>query len=318
MNDKWIWDFWLARDDDRRWHCYFLQADKSLGDPEFRHFNVTQGHASSCDLVNWTHHGTCFAPARTRAWDDCTTWTGSVLKGANGLWHYFYTGTQRSENGLKQRIGHAVGHDMHNWERVGTGLALDLDPSRYEEYKPGFWHDRALRDPWVMPHPEGTGWLMAYTARVPASDEPNANGAIGLAVSEDLDHWEAGDPLYVGSFGQLEVPQIFALNGTWYCLFSVGRDHWSRSSLVSHPWPRVRGTHYLIAESFDGPWQLAPGPFLTSVSETELYACRILFDNGAPFLMGFLHDTPDGEFIGAISDPIRVDVSTSGLLSLAL
>ena len=147
MEDKWIWDFWLARGDDGVWHCYFLQADKSLGDPELRHFNVSQGRATSADLVNWTHHGTCFAPAGEPAWDDYTTWTGSVLKGPGGLWHYFYTGTQRSEKGLKQRIGHAVGTDMHNWERVGTGLALDLDAVRYEEFRPGFWHDRALRDP---------------------------------------------------------------------------------------------------------------------------------------------------------------------------
>ena len=54
------------------------ERDKSLGDPELRHFNVTQGHATSRDLKTWEHRGTTFAPAEGPAWDDCTTWTGSV------------------------------------------------------------------------------------------------------------------------------------------------------------------------------------------------------------------------------------------------
>lgn len=317
LEDKWIWDFWLARRDDGLWHCYFLQADKSLGDPELRHFNVTQGLATSSDLINWDHQGTCFTPARGPSWDDYTTWTGSTLKSPDGIWHYFYTGTSHSENGLKQRIGHAIGKDMRSWQRVGSGLALDLDTTRYEEYRPGFWHDRALRDPWVMAHPNGTGWLMAYTTRIPGGDEPNANGAIGLAISNDLNDWEAIDPLFSGGFGQLEVPQIFSLNNRWYCLFSVSTEHWMPAMAAAHPWQRVRGTHYLTAEQFDGPWQIAPGPFLTSACRTEHYACRLLFNDGKPYLMGFLHDRPDGSFVGAVSDPISVEVSADGLLSLA-
>ena len=268
--------------------------------------------------MNWIYHGTCFVPAAAPAWDDYTTWTGSVLKGPNGDWHYFYTGTQRSEQGLKQRIGHAIGTDLYNWQRVGSGLALDLDTERYEEYRPGFWHDRALRDPWVMPHPCGTGWLMAYTARMAGADEPNDAGAIGLAVSGDLNEWTSIDPLFSGGFGQLEVPQIFRIGRRWYCLFCVGPEHWSKSMREGFGHPAVRGTHYLVADSFDGPWQLAPGPFLTSASETELYACRVVFLSGRPVVLGFLHDEPDGSFVGAISDPISMEVSDDGWLSLCL
>ena len=46
---KWLWDSWYARDGEL-WHGYFLQADRALGDPELRHWNVTQGHAVSRDL----------------------------------------------------------------------------------------------------------------------------------------------------------------------------------------------------------------------------------------------------------------------------
>ena len=57
IDGKWIWDFWLAHDGED-WHAYFLQADKSLGDPELRHRNVTHGHAMSRDLTYWTQLGT--------------------------------------------------------------------------------------------------------------------------------------------------------------------------------------------------------------------------------------------------------------------
>ena len=43
-----------------------------------------------------------------------------------GLWHLFYTGTRLSEKSLYQRIGHATSTDLHNWTRVGDGLALDI------------------------------------------------------------------------------------------------------------------------------------------------------------------------------------------------
>jgi len=117
--------------------------------------------------VNWLHLGTCFGPSEGPAFDDWTTWTGSVLRGPDGVAHLFYTGTAHEGAGLHQRIGHAVSHDMHGWQRVGDGLALDLSGPDYEEYHPDLWPDRAFRDPWVMRDPAGDGWLMFFTARVP-------------------------------------------------------------------------------------------------------------------------------------------------------
>lgn len=78
---------------------------------------------------------------------------------------------------------------MHSWQRVGDGLALDLSGKDYEEYTLGHWPDRAMRDPWVIRNPNGPGWLMYFTARVPGMAEPNAGGAIGLATSPDLYNW---------------------------------------------------------------------------------------------------------------------------------
>ena len=197
LPDKWIWDSWYAHDG-ARWHYFHLQADRALGDPELRHWSMSQGHAVSTDLTTWEHLGTGFAPAQEPAWDDFTTWTGSVVCDDDAIWHLFYTGTCRAEKGMYQRVGHATSIDLHNWCRVGDGLCLDLtgpNAAAYEaRHQVGFWPDRAMRDPFVMRDPDGPGWLMVFTARAPGIAEANAGGAIGLATSVALSP-VAGDQL---------------------------------------------------------------------------------------------------------------------------
>jgi len=314
LEDKWVWDFWLAREG-ADWHAFFLQAPKSIGDPELRHWNVSVGHAVSVDLKAWSYRGTCFAPAREPAWDDFTTWTGSVVCDEEGLWHLFYTGTAQAEDGLKQRIGHATARKLGEWERLGDGLALDLDPAHYEEFTPGHWHDRALRDPWVMRDPANGGWLMYFTARVPGIAEPNAGGAIGLARSHNLVHWRAEPPVFSGGFGQLEVPQVLRVGDKWVCLFCTAGDHWSAAYRAAYPGAPVTGTHYLMADDPEGPWSIAPGPFLDGDATGGRYAARLVETENGLFEMAFLGTTAQGHFIGALSNPVPVRVGADGRLS---
>lgn len=319
LKDKWIWDFWLAKDGED-WHVYFLQAPRSLPDPEMRHRNVTQGHAISRDLTNWTHLGTCLTPSAGPAFDDWTTWTGSVVKDDAGLWHLFYTGTAHAGEGLHQRIGHATSTDMHSWKRVGDGLALDLtgpNAAHYEEYTPGHWHDRAMRDPWVIRDPDGPGWIMYFTARVPGRAEPNAGGAIGFARSPDLMTWTLEKPVYTtGDFGQLEVPQVFQHKGRWYCLFCTAGEHWSEAYKAKSGEKPVTGSHYLVADHHLGPWVVAPGPFLDGADPCVRYAGKIVEKDGRLFTLGFLYTDAAGRFVGEVSDPLPVRVDADGLLHL--
>lgn len=320
LNDQWIWDSWYAHDG-RRWHSYFLKADKSLGDPDARHMNVTQGHAISDDLVNWEYLGTSLTPWRDGpAWDDKTTWTGSVVQDDHGLWHLFYTGTRASEAAIYQRIGHATSTDMHTWDRVGNGFCLDLcgpNATYYETtHAVGHWHDRAMRDPWVMRDPAGDGWLMYFAARAPSITEPNAGGAIGFATSRDLLRWELQPPVFVGDFGQLEVPQVFELAGKWYCLFCTGAMHWSRDRVARAGVAPVSGSHYLIADDPRGPWTVAPG-FLDGALPCRRYAGRIVDGPEGLVILGFADGGKDN-FGGYLMDPERVEVDAEGLLHVAL
>ena len=312
INDTWVWDFWFANDNDL-WHLFYLMAPKSIEDPELRHWNVSIGHATSKNLINWDNKGVCLSPSSPPSWDDYTTWTGCVVP-ANGNWNLFYTGTSKSEEGKKQRIGLATSDDLHNWKKVETGPIVDINTNYYEEYTPSWWHDRALRDPWVIANPNGEGWLMYFTARVPSTKTPNDGGAIGLASSKDLIHWEHKKPIFKGDFGQLEVPQVFQYKDRWYCLFCTLSHNWSDTYLSKNGGPKATGTHYLIADSHLGPWELVPGPFLDGAEPCNRYAGKILNLNDSLKYIGFIDKDQNGDFVGAISDPMDVNVLNDGRL----
>lgn len=317
LKDHFVWDSWYVHDG-IRWHGYFLKAPRSIGDPELRHFNVSYGHAVSDDLTNWMYLGETFKPSESPAWDDYTTWTGSTVRGADGLWHLYYTGTSRAEQGLWQRVGHAVSNDLHNWTRVGDGFTLDLSgPNAYHyevDFADGVWHDRAMRDPWVMRDPDGDGWLMYFTARISGEQEANAGGCIGFATSPNGYEWTLQPPVFAGGYGQLEVPQVFDIKGQWYCLFCTAAEHFSKAqaSLIRP----VTGNHYLIGDGPRGPWRIAPG-FLDGDLPCRRYAARIVDTGEGLVILGFA-DRPDGaNFIGQVMDPEAVHITSDGLLEIA-
>ena len=317
LPDKWIWDSWYVRSGDL-WHAFFLQAPNTLAHPDMRHFNVSVGHATSTDLKDWTHLGTCLEPVPGPAWNDFTTWTGSVVRGDDGLWHLFYTASAREEEGLYQRIGHATSENLHDWTRIDDEPTLDLTGPNAEHYEAdhmvGVWHDRAMRDPWVMRDPKG-GWLMVFTARAPGIEEPNAGGAIGLATSPDLMGWTLEPPVFTGGYGQLEVPQIFEHGGTWYCLFCTSAEHFSKAQAEATAGGPVTGTHYLMSdEGPRGPWRIAPG-FLDGALPPRRYAARIVDAEDGLAIMGFA-DRPEGRFEGYVMDPDRVVRNADGTLEV--
>lgn len=313
LKDHYVWDSWYVHDGEK-YHGYFLKAPRSIGDSELRHFNVSYGHATSTDLVDWDHLGECFAPSKD-GWDNYTTWTGSVVRGDDDLWHLYYTGTRKNDPQLAQKIGHATSTDLHNWERVGDGLILDLVGPNAHYYETdvsnGEWHDRAMRDPWVKRDPDSDGWLMYFTARASGVAEANDAGCIGFATSEDGYAWALQPPVFTGGFGQLEVPQVFQKNGTWYCLFCTAAHHFSKEQTTLRPF--VTGNHYLIGESPRGPWQIAPD-FLDGTLPCTRYAARIVDTKDGMVILGFA-DHPDGkEFVGHIMDPDPVEIVAGGEL----
>lgn len=313
LTDRWIWDFWFAEDGSDV-HVFYLQAPRSLGAPDLRHHNASIGHAVSADLVNWTVLADALHPGPAGAFDDLSTWTGSIVRHA-GLWWLFYTGISRGEGGAVQRVGSATSPDLLRWTRTG-GPPLEAD-GRWYEKRSGVATE-AWRDPWVFWDSDSARFHLLLCARAKTGPS-DGRGVIGHAFSTDLQEWQVGPPLSEpGEFSQLEVPQLVWVEnggngGGWWVLFSAqAADH----SAERRARPGVRpeaGTHYLRAHRTLGPYVLERDDFLVGDLAGLHYAGRILTRDGHRFFFAWQQYDAQGAFLGALSDPMPV-TATAGRL----
>jgi beta-fructofuranosidase len=158
---------------------------------------------------------------------------------------------------------------------------------------------------------------MVFTARDPDGD-PKGAGLIGQASSHDLVTWMVDEPLFrAGYYGEMEVPQIFPLNGWWFCLFSNSSRHRPPSYLATGGAAKATGTHYIRARSAEGPYELVEEPFFAGDDVGHLYGGRtVTGPDGTLVFMAFLNHTSDGQFIGAISDPMPIWTTPDGFLRI--
>jgi beta-fructofuranosidase len=313
LPDKWVWDFWLA-EDGPDYHVFYLQAPRSLGDAELRHWNVSIGHAVSQDLWEWRVLPDALhpSPASGDAFDNYTTWTGSIIR-HDGLWHLFYTGGSRAEKGLVQRIGLATSTDLVHWTKHPANPLIVTDPRWYELLDLNLWHDQAWRDPWVFRHPEKGDFHAFITARV-NHGPPDGRGVIAHARSDDLIDWDVLPPVTEpGDFGHMEVPQLVEIEGRYYLLFcaqaSVHSAHW-RQRTGQEP---LTGIHYLVADDRLGPFHPTAEEFLVGDRVGSLYSGKLVLNPANEWVMLAVRLlAPDGTFVGALSDPFPVTLDRAG------
>jgi beta-fructofuranosidase len=311
LAERWLWDFWFAQEGGDV-HVFYLQAPRSLGDPELRHHSATIGHAVSRDLRVWRVLPDALGPGDPGAFDDLATWTGSVLR-HRGRWHLFYTGVARAEDGRVQRVGHATSDDLVSWQKQGP--VVEADRRWYE--KPGRGsHEEHWRDPWVEWDHDSGSFHMLLTAR--ANWGPSdARGVIAHAWSDDLRSWEVGPPLSrPGEFRQLEVPQLVQLGGAWRIVFSATAGDHGAARLARTGIAAECGTHYLTSRAKYGPYELETDRFLVGHPEGRYYAGRLVRHRGAWSFLGWLLRDEDGSFAGELSDPMPVRIGRHGSLSV--
>jgi beta-fructofuranosidase len=314
LADSWVWDFWFA-DDGRRYHMYFLKAPRSLGDPALRHVNVSIGHATSDDLVDWAQAADVLAPAASPAFDDAATWTGSVIRGPSGSWCMFYTGCTWSGGALKQRIGLATSTDLYTWQRHRAAPLLESDGRWYEQLG-SRCRDEAWRDPWVFADPDGDGWHMLVTARARRGDGRDSggqHGVVGHARSRDLVTWRAQPPLSRPGTGfwHQEVQQVEVVDGRPVLIFSCLPAEVSRARRAAGP----AGAIWCV------PGASVLGPFDTRqavpMAGEELYSGRLIRNRAGRWVMlAFRNAGPDG-FAGEITDPMPVRWAEDGAALVA-
>jgi len=300
LADSWAWDFWLA-DDGRTFHLFFLKAPRALRDPDLRHVNVTIGHATSVDLIDWAEAADVLAPSPHPAFDDVATWTGSVTRAPDGSWVMFYTGCSGNGTDVKQRIGLATSADLYDWHKDPASPVLQSDGRWYEQAGPG--QDEAWRDPWVFADPAGDGWHMLITARANRG-AAGQRGVIGHARSPDLMRWRAQPPLSQPGLGfwHLEVQQVEVVEGRPVLVFSClpGQAAGDRRG----------GVWSAPGESVLGPFDLSQA---TPVTSEHLYSGRLIRDRAGQWVMlAFRDRDAQGSFGGEITDPIPVHWAADG------
>jgi beta-fructofuranosidase len=305
LPDKWVWDFWFAEDGGDH-HLFYLQAPRTLGDPELRHHHATIGHAVSADFASWQVLPDALTPGEAGSWDDLAVWTGSAIAHGGG-WSMLYTGISRSEGGLVQRIGLATSTDLLHWEKHPDNPVLEADPRFYEQLDQGRWRDQSWRDPWLFRHGDD-GYVHALiTARSPCGP-PDGAGVVAHARSRDLVAWEVLPPLTEpGEFAQVEVPQLVELGGSHVVLFScLAEDHSKRRRERLGAAGRA-GTFAFCSTSLLGPYRPTDEPIAPpSPTRGVLYAGKIVGTGpGRHGLVGFRMGNGSA-FVGELDGPLPV------------
>ena len=291
-SDFWIWDSWYV-DDGTFFHAFFLQAPRSLIDPDKRHLNATVGHARSLNLIDWEYLGTAFMPSEN-GFDNQAIWTGCIVRDEKDQWHFFYTGISQKDLSAVQRIGHAVSKDLNEWERL-PGPILESDSRWYQQRDDVSPPDQPFRDPWVFKFQDK--WHMVITSNLRNGSE-NHRATMAHAISTDLFNWEIQEPLINSEthFRQMEVFQIEKINQECVAIFCMNETDVNRSDIDAKT-----ATYWMPAESLLGPFHFEKAQPI----KEQIYAGRLIKDrDGIWKLLGFVNVAADGKFGGYICNPI--------------
>lgn len=215
-------DFSLVKRDGW-YHVFYIRRDTSVpSDSTERDL----GHAISRDFYQWTQLPPVLQ-VRPEHWDNEKVWAPDIHE-VDGVYYMIYTGVTNEPGvwAFHQRIGLATSTDLMTWNRLDEPV-FSCSQVRWTHCDPLDFTGGDFRDASVIRDPQGSGWIMYYTAR-PASDP--STFVAGTALSDgDLTQWVSGEPLWVthaseiGSF-KVESPHVFARDSLYYLAWTGGPD----------------------------------------------------------------------------------------------
>ena len=233
------------------YHVFYLLA--GLG-------GTPWAHVVSRDLVHWEELPIALPLGRPEEPDGGCVFTGSVIE-SGGTFHIFYTGFNPEHPEGREHIMHATSPDLIAWTKHPEDTFM-ADGVIYENNGGREW-----RDPFVFKNDETGEFQMLLCAR----DARTSGCVTGVATSTDLVHWTQREPLFGGTLGPHECPDLFRIGDTWYLVYS----------------PSAGSTDYCYAKHLRGPWI---HPESRAVDTTILYAAKSMFDGKRHILVGWLRD----------------------------
>ena len=301
-----LWDTWLFPWEDR-YHLFYLETQETPND----HI----GHAVSKDLVHWEGLESISTRGQPGEWNHRRTATGMVLCHNNQFWMFVGGYDPEIKEGDAQVVGVYLSQDLVHWELcrdnpvIYPGGAYLVDPAD------GFFNVTDWRDSYIMWREEDRFYHAFLCARMPNWNHENFGSCVAHIRSKDLMHWDYLPPIAVaGMYPNMEVPEIFELNGRYYLTFSTNSLTGLRINTPTRE--SVRGTFYMVSDSFDGPFELPGDPLLIGAAHGNLgaYVARSIEYHGERLLY---HQVGDSDIARtAWGTPKIIRTNSDGTLRL--
>lgn len=240
-------------------------------------------HAVSNNCLTWRRVENALFLGDPGSWDDSMLWTIHVSANPHkpGGWRMFYTGLSRRDHEQKQRIGMAESNDLFTWRKSPVSwkdrrsqlpydlpgrppqppfdfdpescFPLDSDGRYYESEVDEGRHWVSWRDPFY--YREGDrGWLLT-AGRV--NDGPIVRrGCVAVMEETSPNQFEARPPLHHPAlYDDVEVPNLFKLDGEYYLLGSMREDakirYWHTNE-IGKPWRSYADNVLLATGNYAG------------------------------------------------------------------
>ena len=310
--DMSVWDPWFVVRGDTV-HLFHQQGNVFAGSDRDPADGDAIGHAISTDLVHWTECPSVLRPDSAYPLEDLWAWTGCACE-HDGRYYMFYTMRASAENGQVERLGVALSDDCSNWERYAGNPLIEPDGRWYLNQattpRPGRIDCRDLSVVWDA---ESGWWYGFFATRVPHGELPETS-VIGAARSRDLLSWEQLPPAFApGTFGTVEVPEVFPLDGRWYLTCLTGNTHGNRPPMSDSHF--ISGTMYAVADRPEGPYrEIAGDNVLYGGGPPCPHSCRSVLFAGERYVIS-TQDT--GEGLQTVSPPMIARSLSDGRLRLA-
>lgn len=305
--DHHIGDAWYFIDGDTGTIHMFYLANPLDGGPRF------VGHAVSKDLVNWKELSPALQTGSSGTWDDLLICTGSVIQHTGRYW-MAYSATSSTDSSLKepyrfQRAGMAVSEDLLTWKKLPENPVTQAESPHYEQMSTAQRKMVHWRDPFLF----GDGnFIYQFVCARRSDGDIATRGTVALAQSTDMQTWKTLPPIEHDRIAEeMEVPQIYLIDGRWYLTFcTLGR--FLSPQLLRQFEGKIpeRSNFSMVGDSPFGPFHLhGTGQIVCHPTDDYFYAAQLVNFQGQWYLLATICDDASQR----ISDPLPVHADETGL-----